>query len=699
VKKLHLSWSAVAILAPLAIVCAILVGSIHGTDTALAGKKKGSLQVAFITVVTGPNGQAADHYQNVFLNVSSVRINRKPKPNAKNTAVPPEGAGSWITIPVPVGVGGVTHGNPGDLQVDAIAGQSEAQYYNTGSVNQNTYYTFEVSFDTNNPGFVVPNCPSGGPREGCINYPIIFQNPGAQVAYVSSQGISVNKGQLTLLMIQINVSIVSVPSGPGQPYTVNVKVAPADSGSFMGTITGTVSNASTALNKKKVRKLTVSAEAPGTGNVIASAPVQSNGNYLINLPAVPDGTLYDLYASGGGGSYEAARLPIVGAPGPLIAGQTINLDFNNVTTGHTLGSIGGTITDNCTSQPISGATLQLLIPPDGNLSLDCSDPTLVSQCVTVATTSTDNVGDFPLPGTVLQPASFQQIPLLGNNASYTYTLEVSASGYDTLLVKGVTPTSGKSKVGGDCGSASSSKVGCDLSLTTGYINGTVTLAATPQNNENILLQVFAEISGTSNLVAALPTPVLIRGPNQSRTFTLNVPTSASLGSGTNLDLFAYAIDLYQGANDPYTGHSIITTQAPLPVPSACATSTATPFAEQMECTGHGSIAGFTINPNTGTTVALSKNGVILETAPGGVPQPAPTVSQSNVYSFCAPPDTYSVQRYQQEGNPPTPVPIGTATAVGPMAAPQATSTPCPSTCFSSSGTCPGICGATIGPAL
>jgi hypothetical protein len=687
VKKLHLSWSAVAILAPIAVVCAVLMGSIHGTDTVLAAKKKASLQVAFVTNVTGPNGGPAEHFQNLFLNISSVRINPKPKPNAKSTAVPAEGNGSWVTIPVPSGVGNVTHGNPGDLQVDMIAGQSQAQYYNTGSVKQNTYYTVEVEFDTAVPGFVVPTCPSGGPREGCINYPVIFQNPGAQVVFSPAQGLQVTKGALNLLLIQINVSIVSPPSGPGQPYTVDVSIGQGATGTYLGVVSGTVSNASSALNKKKVRKLSVTAELPGTNTVIASAPVSSNGNYNFYLPAAPSGTLYDLYASGGGGSYEAIRLAT-----PLTPGGSLSVNFDGVTTGHKLGSITGVITDQCTPQSISGATLQLLIPPDGTSGVDCS--VTPEQCVSVATTTTDNVGGFPLPGTVTAPSPFNQIPTDG-----TYTLEVSASGYDTRLVPGVTATSGKSKGSGDCGAASSSKVGCDLSLTTGYVNGTVNLGVTPQNGENILLQVFAENSGTSNLVSALPTPLLIRGPNSTATFTLNVPTALSMPGGT-LDLFAQAIDLYLGAGDPYTGHSIITASG-VPVPAAaCTSSSATPFAPQaMECTGHGSIAGTVANPDTGTTVALSKNGVILETVPGGVPQPAPTISQSNVYSFCAPPDTYSVQRYEDG------VPQGTASPVGAMATPQATTTPCPSTCFSgTTGSppvpfCPSICGATFGPLL
>ncbi len=693
-KKLHLSWSAVAILAPVVVVCAIVMGSIHGTAPALAAKKKASLQVAFITNVTGLSGAPVNHIQNLFLNVSSVRINPKPKPGNKNQSTPAEGAGNWVTIPIPSGVGNVSHGNPGDLQIDMIAGQSQAQYYNTGSVTQKTYYTVELEFDTSNPGFVVPNCPSAGPREGCINYPVIFANPGGQVVFSPPQGLPVTKGALNLLLIQINVSIVATPSGPGQPYTVDVSIEQGAPGNYLGVVSGTVASAGGAINKKKVSKLMVTAEASGSGTTIASAPVDKSGNYNFYLPAVPNGTFYDLYAAGGGGSYEAVRTATA-----LTPSATLTVPFGTVSTGHSLGSITGVISDQCTGKPISGATLQLLIPPDSDPSANCADPAMVSQCVTVASTTTDNVGGFPQPGTVLAPAAFNQIPIISGT---TYTLEVSASGYDTLLVPGVTATSGSSKAGGDCGTASSTSAGCNLSLTTGYVNGTVNLGVTPQNGEIILLQVFAETTDTSNLVAALPSPLLIRGPNQTVNFKLNVPTAVSM-PGKTLDMFAQALDLYQGASDPYPGHSIIVASGVQLPTAACASSSDAPFSEAMVCSGHGSVAGSTANPDTGTTVALLKNGVILTTSPGGVPYPAP--SPSNTYGFCAPPDNYSVQRFAQQGNPPTPVPVGTPAAVGAMATPQATSTPCPSTCFSGmtdgSGNqlCPGICGATFGPSL
>ena len=105
----------------------------------------------------------------------------------------------------------------------------------------------------------------------------------------------------------------------------------------------------------------------------------------------------------------------------------------------------------------------------------------------------------------------------------------------------------------------------------------------------------------------------------------------------------------------------------------------------MDCVGHSSVTGTVLNPDSGTTVAVSKNGVRLLQAAVGPATPAPSVG--NTYSFCAPPDTYTIQRLEKG------VPAGTPTAVTLMPTPMPTSSPCPSTCFgqSANNTCPGLC--------
>jgi hypothetical protein len=127
------------------------------------------------------------------------------------------------------------------------------------------------------------------------------------------------------------------------------------------------------------------------------------------------------------------------------------------------------------------------------------------------------------------------------------------------------------------------------------------------------------------------------------------------------------------------------------------------FSQNMDCVGHGSIAGTFVSPTSGTSAVLSKDGVQLFSSSVG-----PTLDLGGntgpTYSFCAPPDTYDVQAFAVT-NPapsvtpmvtPTPLPIGTPTPVT-VPAPAPTTTGCPTTCSSNStGTsCPGNCVGTI----
>ena len=210
------------------------------------------------------------------------------------------------------------------------------------------------------------------------------------------------------------------------------------------------------------------------------------------------------------------------------------------------------------------------------------------------------------------------------------------------------------------------------------------------------MQVVAENTGTNDLVSALSTPLTIPGGGNSLGFTLNVPTHAfNSSSAQNFDVFAEAQDLFQGGGDPFPGHTILVQQNVAGAPTACATVSAATsglFTETMDCVGHGTIAGIAANnPNSGTTIELSKGGVAITDA--AVALLAPTATASAGYSFCIPPDSYSLQRFEQGAA------AGTSVAVGPMATPMATDSPCPSTCFNGSGTCPGICSTTAGPTM
>ncbi len=686
-KKLRFSKAALSVLPPLVILVCLLIGSnlrssrflSLAATTPTPGPTSGNVQVGFVTTITGvpPSG-----LQNVFLNVVAVRINPKPKPGAKNQGIPNENDPAWKSIPVPAGIGIGLNGKPGDLQIDMIAGQSKFQTFNTGPVRPNKYSSVEVLLDTAVPGTIVPQCPSGGGAiEGCIAYPMVLQSPGNQISFVAPSQITVAKNTLTQLPLQLNLQIVSKPTSPGAPYVVNVTTGPApgNASQFLATVTGTVTGASGNATVKKIRHLEVAAELAGTNTIVATANVV-NGSYTLFLPAAADlGSLYDFFVSGGEATYDAARGVPGGSGGLIFPGQSYTLNFA-VTGGQQVATIGGQLTDSCTGMPLPGATLQMLMPPQGS-SADCA--TSPADCVSIGFTTTDNGGKYPLPGTFQQPAYFNNVPV-----GPTYTIEASAPGYDNQIFQAQASGDNTGTNGGICQN-SAAPPSCDFKLTTSYIQGTLSLTAAPAPSTSTTVQVFAEQAGTNNLVSALNIPLLFK-PQQptSATFSLNVPSQMS-----SFDLFASAADLFEGATDPYPGHSIVVQSNVSGPGQPCAVATMA-FSTPMDCTGHGSIAGTVVNPDSGTTVELSKSGVKLMQAAVGPPTPAPSVG--NTYSFCAPPDTYALQRLEQGS------PAGPTVAMTAMATPAPTSSPCPSTCFNSGSnntTCPGLCATTIQPPL
>ena len=100
-------------------------------------------------------------FQNVLLNVVSVRIN--PKANAAPNA------GGWQKIPAPPGIGGSS--SNAELQIDLNSSQNIPQLFNTSKVRTNTYKIVQLVLDTNNPGTLIPNCPASPTGDGCISLP------------------------------------------------------------------------------------------------------------------------------------------------------------------------------------------------------------------------------------------------------------------------------------------------------------------------------------------------------------------------------------------------------------------------------------------------------------------------------------------------------------------------------------------------
>jgi len=704
------------------LICVLLagVGSARASQSA-------QVEVGFV-------GVPPPNFQNVLLNVQSVRINRHADASPSN--------GAWETIPVPAGIGNVPQN--ADLQIDLNTAQNLPQLFNTAKVRPDTYEIAEVLLDPNNPGTLIPDCPLAPPlgftADGCINYPIqLFV--GTNVISVANTGpgglVAPKNGTLAQLFFQVTMTINSAPTTPGGPYTVTISLAsPPTTPLQLGTITGSVSAPPTGASSS-VRQLAVTAEAIGTNTPIATAPVQ-NGKFNLALPAAGGptgpygfGTLYDLVLAGGADTYGAARLP------PLY--PTMSLSQNFKPKGNqTLSEITGTISDNCVAtKAIVGATLQLLIPPGSIMPTPpatfCIDNP--DQCIAVATTNTDNAGDFPLPGATTIPAEFANVPVIPKKGSYA--MEISAPGYDSLFVQAI-PSSGKT--GGTCTTSASGTTfdACDLALNTGYISGTIPITP-PNPGQTTLVQVFAEDTGTNNIESALSMPLVVTHSNVGTcpgpppyscvSFMLNVPTTDTVPQG--FDLFATTIDLYQGVSDPFQGHSTavlagVPAPAPPSAPGLCDTTTATfPINQTIDCVGHGSVTGGpsgVANADLGTSVVLSKDNVQITNAPvQNVTGDTPT----NSYAFCVPADTYQLQRLQLpvpaysavpsaapspvlDPNtvtvtiPPPPLfrsPTPTATATGgpsPTSTPTpvATATPnvkCPTTCTNPDGSCPGIC--------
>jgi hypothetical protein len=682
----------------LTVICVMLAGA----GPALAAKKA-AVQVGFVGVP--PPG-----FQNVLLNVQSVRIN--PNVNAG------PGSSKWQNIPTPPGIGG--SGQNAELQIDLNSSQNLPQLFNTANVRVDTYRVAQIELDTNNPGTLIPNCPQAPPigstADGCINYPITLAN-GNFISVQAPTGdnlVAPGNGKTATLFLQVSMTITQAPTVPGGPYTVSI-VLSTPSSPAMATINGTVNpisgSGATTSTTQKIRKLAVTAEAIGTGIPISTVLVKNNA-FTLTLPAAPGpaptpanpgfGTLYDLALAGGGDTYQAMRLV------PVFPGTSLTPEFKP-TTNQTLGNITGQLTDGCVAtKPIIGAMLNLLIPPDSDTMPSptfCLDSP--EQCVTVATANTDNAGNFPLPGTIQIPAAFDNVPT--RKQSNPYTLQITAPGYNTLLVLAV-PSKNSAKAGGMCSIDGGTTFGaCNLNMTTAYITGQIPIAPPPPG-QTTLVQVFAEDHDTNNIESSLPMPVAVTSSNTQNgllAYTINVPPSVPV-----FDLFATTIDLYQGVVDPFQGHNIVPISG-IAAPAACATVTARTPSEAIECVGHGSITGSVTNPNLGTSVALEKldpDGPIddneVQITSSMVQNQAPNPNPSSNYAFCTPADTYQLQRFQVPmpepsvvpSAAPSPAPDGSPVSVTipppPLIDPSATPTPnvkCPTICSNPDGSCPGLC--------
>ncbi len=670
-----------ALLPPLLLIVALTVfpsgcGGSSGA-TATPTPTMGFVEIGFVDSPTSD-------FQRILLNVVDVRINPSTDPNVPDTDP------NWQTIPAPSGVGQL-----GVLQVDLNAIQNQVQVFNTGAVPAQHYNQLEVLLDPNRPGDVVPNCPqTPATNEGCLTYRFDL---AAGNALRVSQPFEVADHGFSPIVIDFNPGTPTPPTGAGGPYTLDPTLTVVSYNGLMGQVTGKITGEPQPVNAL------VTAELSGTNSIIAQGYPNSGGIYTLELPAgAAAGTLYDVFVTGGGGSYAAQSAV------PVTRGGSAAVNFT--VTSQSTSSVAGIIADKTTGLPIQGATVNLLIPAQGSKAgTNCwtTNPT-PPECVVVATANTDESGFYPLPGNIYHEPPFNSVPL------GSYGVQVSAAGYDLLPARAVISTQGQSATCGVPPVLPTSN--CNFSLTSNTISGTVLLDVPPAAGSEVQALVTAEDSGTNKLENV--TMVTIPAGATSAGFSINVPTSLpSCGPAPlppcRFDLFDSAVDFFEGLPSPFPGHTI-------EVLPNVAPTTGQDF-PPMTCVGHGSLSGTAVSGDSGTTVVLRKsagpNDVQLFTSqvgpsylPGGCPNPSCSNPNAGQFSFCAPPDNYTLQRYEMVGPTGSPSPVGTPVAVTinapsptvvptPTApAPTVTPTPCP-LCRPASGSCPGICQNTSGPTL
>jgi hypothetical protein len=499
----------------------------------------------------------------------------------------------------------------------------------------------------------------------------------------------------------------------------------------LGVVTGTVTNFDQKMTS-------VTAELSGTNQIVSTTKLRSDGSFTFNLPALDQsggGTFYDFYVAGNGRYVVRSHKLVVaqGSSGPL----TI-LDLGTLAVPNSkLNSVSGRLFDACvgSTKRIEGATLQLFVPdtsapPESDdCDLTGNPPVIPANCVVVGTAATDQRGVYPLPGTA---SAFNHVPASPPSGVTHYDLEVSASGYNTVLQ--VLEPNSQGRL--DCPASGFKKNKCSFNLEHGYMAGTVSLASPNDTAGPLNVMVNAQDSGTNQIenftFAQIP-------PGQSSgSFSMPVPNGTPIASAdatlqrgvpaaapsvtptppvpipvTSYDVFAVVQDRFGGTREGVSGHTLAVlagVPAPPPTPTPSPTPSSTPSSPNacstvsialpaVDCVGHGSAFGTVSDANPQTTsIVLSKldeNGTpvqIEQTDPDSIGLPA---TGNNFYDFCAPVDDYIVTHYESSpGASPTPVTSAGVT----FAAPAATPSPCMGICGNTADSCL-VCRNAVGPGL
>lgn len=758
-----------ALLAPVLIIVAILLLGVEHPEASTAGK--GNLQIAFTGSITTTTGFSLS-YQSVLLNVIAVRVN----PSSDITVS--ESDPNWQIISVPDGTNKTTSvpslsygGNFGpngfavsvgqgrsEVQIDLAALQNTVAVFNTGSVKAKTYNQIELSLDPTVPGIVIPQCGTGtGTGEGCIPYPLQFppNSPFSSVRAIAP--INVTRSDTQLLTVAINTLLGPSPSTSSQfvsvtpsicvpgvnsgtvatcPNTTTAPPFPSNpNGSSLtinaGVITGNVSGAT--------NNTIVNAELHGTSTIISSVKVnKTTHTYTMSLPAPAN---YDFFTSGRGRSIDAQQnVPV--PVGPFTLDFTVKQQASE--------GLSGTVLDACSSNALQGATLELYKPadqiyPDGSTTpVDCTasppptecattcDPSTTGQipagCMVFATASTDDLGNYPLPGSGNVTPPFKQIPIFKTGA---YALKTTMSGYNGSLQPVTTQSGGALK----CPNSGFKNKACNASLQHGEIDVTTSIISaggpTPVSALNILVN--AEDSGTFNgegvgvvTVPAgaatnnAPVPVFVPvSPTASPTATASsspgagsaefdaaakaTPTASAsgtpvvIGGPASFDLFGTTMDLFGAAPQKNSGHTIGVLSG-VPAPELCANSTSNPPAPQatlsgFTCVGHGSAPGVILStPDATTQIVVSKadtSGSQVDVTTTGV---VPAGNQNGgSFAICEPADSagYTITHVEVQPTA-TPSVVGSVSGVM-LNTPIVVNSPTPSGTPSATPTCQGIC--------
>jgi hypothetical protein len=533
----------------------------------------------------------------------------------------------------------------------------------------------------------VPLCAAFVP-DGCITYPAGFASleglradftfggvvGGAQRFYQVAAGI--------VQPLVLNIGLGVGPPPTADPNTTPVLINPVISspGTLFGSVPlspvlGAVTGRVTNFNANT----TVTAEAAGTDQIIATTHLLGDGTLAFTLPALPaPGKLYDFYVSGSGSFVVRSHVAVT-------QGSTTPLGILEVTSS-AFGSITGTINDFCPpNAAIQGAILKLLVPdttlpgsattcePTGEL------PAIPPNCVVVATAATDDQGHYPLQFTT---TPFSSIPVSPPPGVPHYDLEISAPGDNTAIQE---VAAGSLLCGGSTVANT-----CSFSLEHGYLNGTAVLSSPNGTGNRQDVMIVAEDSGTDIIENSALTA--IQAGASSGGFTMAVPIAVNASSSPNAigvndyDVFTTVQDLFEGFPQKTSGH-LIGTAAKVAAPlSACSISTV-PAISPMDCAGLGSVEGSVTGANPSTTsVRLSKDGVqIMETEQNSIGS-----ATKNSYNFCAPSDDYTLTHFE------TVIPKSTVPIT--LAPPVSVAPPCSSICLSAAGTCL-LCQPTTAPTL